>query len=159
MRGYHSHQPFQLSQMSQWVLRELRKEKSVCHLAAITLQPFPTINLEERKHRMWEYRNWPQIAEEHMKGMISVSPDLASSHTQKRAIFLNWLIWLSLINNHLLMFTTCPLLQNFHITWLLPSPPQSSYPRVTWDAISWAGSPKKSHWIKHNSQLLGCEYF
>ena len=31
--------------------------------------------------------------------------------------------------------------------------------RVTWDAVSWAWSPKNSCWIKHNSQLLGCEYF
>ena len=29
--------------------------------------------------------------------------------------------------------------------------PQSSSLMVTWDAVSWAWSPKNSHWIKHNS--------
>ena len=28
-------------------LKELRKEKNTCHLAAIRLQPLPTVNLEE----------------------------------------------------------------------------------------------------------------
>ena len=40
--------------------------------------------------------------------------------------------------------TTCPLLQNFCITWLLPSPPHSSSLRVTWDAASWSWIPKIS---------------
>ena len=45
------------------------------------------------------------------------------------------------------------------------APPQNSSLRVTWDAgfevlkIPWTWSPKNSHQIKHNSQLLGCEYF
>ena len=30
---------------------------------------------------------------------------------------------------------------------------------LTWDAASWDWSPQNSHWIDHNSQLLGCEYF
>ena len=32
---------------------------------------------------------WPQISEVHIKGMISVSSDRTSSHTQKSAEFLN----------------------------------------------------------------------
>ena len=39
------------------------------------------------------------------------------------------------------------------------SPPQRSSLRVTWYAVSWAWIYKNSHQIKHNSQLLGCEYF
>ena len=40
-----------------------------------------------------------------------------------------------------------------------PPPLQSSSLRVTWDAASWAWSPKISRRIKHNSQLLGCAFF
>ena len=43
------------------------------------------------------------------------------------------------------------------MTWLLPSPPRSSSLRVLWDAVSWAWSPKNSHRMEHNSQLLGCD--
>ena len=31
--------------------------------------------------------------------------------------------------------------------------------RVIWVAVSWAWSLKKVHWIKHNSQLIGCAFF
>ena len=73
---------------------------------------------------------------------------------------LTWNIWFSLIifNAQINAQITCPLLQNFFITWLLPSSPWGSSLRVTWDAVSRAWSPKKSHQIKHNSQLLGCKY-
>ena len=38
------------------------------------------------------------------------------------------------------------MLQNFYdyITWLLPSPPWRNSLRVTWDAVFWAQSPKRS---------------
>ena len=51
---------------------------------------------------------------------------------------LTWDIWLSLINNHVLMFRlpALSLLQNFYVTWLLPLPPWSSSPWVTWNAVS-----------------------
>ena len=45
------------------------------------------------------------------------------------------------------------------MTWLFSSSPWSSSLMVTWYAISWAWSPKNSHLIKHNSQLLGFGYF
>ena len=35
--------------------------------------------------------------------------------------------------------------------WLLPPPPWSSSFRATWEAVSWAWSPKNSHQIKHSS--------
>ena len=41
---------------------------------------------------------------------------------------LTWGVWFSLINNNLLTFpTTCPLLQNSYTSWVLPSPPWSSF--------------------------------
>ena len=59
---------------------------------------------------------------------------------------LTWDIWFSLIIVNVQI--TCSLLQNFYITWLLPSSPWSSSLRVTWDAGSWAWRPKIPHWIK-----------
>ena len=73
---------------------------------------------------------------------------------------LTWDIWFSLINNNLVLFRlAAPLLQNFSINWLLPSPLQSRSPRVTWDPVSQAWSPNNSHGLKRNSQLLGCKLF
>ena len=70
---------------------------------------------------------------------------------------LTWDIWFSLINNNLLAFRlTYPLLQNFYITWLLSSPPWSSFHKVTWPAVCQVWSPKNSHWIKRNSQESAC---
>ena len=44
---------------------------------------------------------------------------------------LTWDIWFSFINSHLFgVQATCPLLQDFCITWVLPSPSWSSSPRV-----------------------------
>ena len=69
-------------------------------------------------------------------------------------------IWFSLANNYLLMFrlpgSCCKLLYN-----LIPSCFVSSeqFSQATWDAVSWTWSPKNSHQIKHNSPLLGCDYF
>ena len=31
--------------------------------------------------------------------------------------------------------------------------------KVIWESVSWTWSPQKIHWIKHNSQLLGCAFF
>ena len=51
--------------------------KNTCHLAAIRLQPLPMVSSEEVQDVKTEY--WPWMAEVHIKGMISVSPD--SCHT------------------------------------------------------------------------------
>ena len=50
-------------------------------------------------------------------------------------------MWFSLINKNLLIDvqTTCPLLQNFYMTWLLVSPFQSSSLRVTQDEVEILG--------------------
>ena len=74
-----------------------------------------------------------------------------SGITKCQAQLSNW------TNTHI--HTKLPLVANFYITWLLPQLPWSSFLRVTWDAVFWAWSPKYSHQIKHNSQLLGCDYF
>ena len=47
--------------------------KNSCHLAAIRLQPIPTVSPEETQDLKMGL--WPQIAEMHIKGMISVSPN------------------------------------------------------------------------------------
>ena len=49
--------------------------KNTCHLAAIRLQPLPTVSPEETQDcENTGYK--PQIGEMHIKGMISVSPDI-----------------------------------------------------------------------------------
>ena len=54
-------------------LKTIRK-KNTCHLVAIRRQPIPAVSPEELRM----YKNsgyWPRIAEMHMEGMISLSPD------------------------------------------------------------------------------------
>ena len=66
------------------------------------------------------------------------------------------------LNNNLLMFlSTCPLLQNFYMTWLLPSRPgRSSLNSQGYSRCCLLGrSPKRFYQIEHNCQLLGCECF
>ena len=53
-QGCHSHQGLQPSFVSWWALRSLRKRKNICDLAAIRLQPLPTVSPKGR--RMWEHR-------------------------------------------------------------------------------------------------------
>ena len=53
--------------------------KKPCYLAAIKLQPFPKASPEEAQNvKITGY--WPQIAEVHIKGMTSVSPDSRIFH-------------------------------------------------------------------------------
>ena len=55
-------------------LERTQKEKNTCLLAAIRLQPLLLVSLTEAQDvKSTEY--WPQIAETHIKGIISVSPD------------------------------------------------------------------------------------
>ena len=55
-------------------LEGTQKEKSACHLAATRLQPLLMVSRKEAQDvKSTEY--WPQIAETHIKGIISVSPD------------------------------------------------------------------------------------
>ena len=74
--------------------------------------------------------------------------------------YLTWDIWFSLVHiNTASVHITCPLLQ----TSIQPdsSPPTSSQ-QFSWGYLRsclLVLSPKNSHQIKHNSQLLGCMYF
>lgn len=100
----------------------------------------------------------PQIAETCIKGVISVSPH--SCIHRKALTFLTWDISFSFINKKTFdTQATCLLLQNFFLTWLLPSPPPGGSFRLTWDVVSWTLSSKNFPWIKHNSQYLGWMYF
>ena len=70
-----------------------------------------------------------------------------------------WGIWFFNSQEIILMFRIPGLGCKYRCNLTPPLPPQSSSLRVTWAAISWTWSPKNSHQIKHNSQLLGCEWF
>ena len=161
-KGCHTHQRLQPSNVSRWALRKLRKER----IPAIR-QPSDcshSLLWALRKLRIWKYRilaldSWDAYQRNEFSELRLLYLPI---HRKVLINSLTWDIWFSLISNNLLMFpTTCPLLQNFYITWFppTPSPPWSSSLRVAWGAASWACSPKNSHWIKHNSQLSGCEYF
>ena len=144
-----------------WALRKLRKEKNTCHQAALRLQPLPAVSprgLQMWKHGMLVPESWGAYQ------MNDFSEPRLLHIPKHRKVLNSWDMWFSLINKNLLIDvqTTCPLLPNFYMTWLLVSPFQSSSLRVNLRCWSWsfrAWNPKKSHQIKHNSQLLGCEYF
>ena len=67
---------------------------------------------------------------------------------------LTWVMWFSLMNNSLLMFSLLVLCCKACIQ----SGSSPCFFRVTWDAFSRVWSPKNAHQIKHNFQLLGCKY-
>ena len=65
---------FSLPNVKFWTVRAPRKERNTYPPGDIRLQPLPTVSTEELG--MWKNPGyWPQIAEMHMKEMISVSPD------------------------------------------------------------------------------------
>ena len=100
--------------VSQWVLRTLKKEQNTCYLAAIKIaitpygEPWGNSGCENIGY-------WPQTGEVHIRGMISVSPDSCIfSHTYKSANFIN--LGYPIFFNWQQSFdvqTTCPLLQSF----------------------------------------------
>ena len=53
---------------------ETQERKNACYLAAIRLQPLPTVS-PGKTQDVKNARNQPQIAEVHVKGMILLSPD------------------------------------------------------------------------------------
>ena len=53
---------------------ETQERKNACYLAAIRLQPLPTVS-PGKTQDVKNARNEPQIAEVHVKGMILLSPD------------------------------------------------------------------------------------
>ena len=80
---------------------------------------------------------------------------------RKTPNFVTWDIWFSLINSDILMFWL-PVLWLQKILYMLVPPfllQNNSGITVIWDAVSCGSSPQKIHWVKHNSQLLGCAFF
>ena len=99
---------------------------------------------------------WPRIVEVHMKGMFQRPQTLALSHTEKSTGFLeisSFLLLTVILRSNCLRFVA-------KLPYILAplSPPWSGSRRLTWDAASQAWSPTTSSRIKHNLQLLGCEY-
>ena len=73
---------------------------------------------------------------------------------------LTWDIRFSLINSNLLMFWLLSLCcKNSSISWLPALRLWGSQSEWAESSVSWAGGAQKVHWIKHNSQLLGCVFF
>ena len=77
----------------------------------------------------------PQVAEMHIKSMMSVSPDLHFSIYRKALNSLTWDSSFSFLNNNLL-FLLLPFIAKLLYILAPPLPPQSSFLRVTWDAAS-----------------------
>ena len=126
---------------------------NTCHLAAIGLQPLPMVSPEKTQDVKIQDTG-PDSWGIYQRNDFS-EPRLLYLPIQRKALNLGYLVF---FNNNLLMFRLPTLCCKTSVTWLLPSLPWSSSLRVTWDAVSWTWSPKNSHWIKHNSQFLDCEY-
>ena len=65
--------------MSQWALRELRKE-NICHLAVIRLLPTPYNKPWGKEAQDVKTGYWFQMAEMLVKGVVSVSQTPTTSH-------------------------------------------------------------------------------
>ena len=123
-QGCQGHQQLQLSSMSQWTLREIRKEKSICPPAASRLQTLPKVSPEERTLRLRKQDTDPRQVRCIWNEWFQWALTHTSSHTQKSTKFLNsgYLVFLTIIfwySDHLTFLT------KFCVTWFLPSPPQS----------------------------------
>ena len=70
-----------------------------------------------------------------------------------------WVICFTLINNNHLMPTVPALCCQHPAPTTTATASWSSSLRVTWDAVSRTWRPKNLCWLKHESQLSGCEYF
>ena len=131
----------------------------ICHLAAISPLPLPTVSREET-HDVKTQATVPDSWGAYERNNFIESRFLHLPIHRKARNSLTWDIWFPFINNNLLMFRLPSLSwKNFYITWILPSFPQNSSPSVTWDAVSRAWNPKNSLQVKHSFQLLGCNYF
>ena len=119
-QGCHSHSNFDPPNANFWALRGTRKQNNTYDLAALRLQPLPTVSTEE-KHRILA-----QIAEMHMKGMISMSPDSCTfPYIEKRKVPNTWF---SLIHKNTFWCSDyLPFVSDFYVTWLsVPPPPPTS---------------------------------
>ena len=99
----HSHQQLQSSNVSGGAPRALRKERRTCDCqAAATPCGEPQGSSECKK-----YKILAQIAEMHIKGMVSYAPQPRFLHLplcRKALNSLIWVIWFSLVNSNLSTF-------------------------------------------------------
>ena len=103
--------------------------------------------------------HWPQIAEVSHQRNDFKEPRLLYPPIHRNVLnSVTGDIWFSLISSHLLMFHP-PGLCCKAPTYPGPLPGLLGAVRVIWDAGSWAWSLQNVHWIKNNSQLLGCAFF
>jgi len=137
--------PFNLSQhqdLFQWI--------SFSHQVAKVLEFHLSISPSNEYPGLVSFRiDWLEI--------LAVQGILKSHHNLKALIL--WCSTFFVTQFSLINFNfSCSDYLQFVAISLLSSNPWSSFLSVTWNAVSWAWSPKNSHWMKHNSQLWGCEY-
>ena len=83
-------------------LKEIRK-KSICHLSAIRLRPFPTVSYEEL--RMWKHRILAPGSWDAYQRNVFSEPRLLHIPVHRKVLnFLTWDILFSSINSQFLMF-------------------------------------------------------
>ena len=152
--------------VSWWALKEFKKERILpasCHQIAATTYSEPWGN-----SRCEDGIVAPDSWDAYQRNDFSELRLLHLPRCREVLNFLTWDIWFPLTNSNLLMFpmkTTCPLSQNSYAS-KLPTcilapqlPPQRTSFRVTWDAASWAWSPKNSLWVKHNPSFRLWTFF
>ena len=141
--------------VSWWALRKLRKETEYLPSSNHQTADTPSSGLGCKNTGYW-----PQKAEGYQRNDFSELRLLHLPKHRKALNSLRWDFWFSL---RLIFwcFHYLPIVAK--LLYILaprsPLPSWSSPSRVTWDAAFWAWSPKKSRWMKQNSQLWGCEYF
>ena len=110
--------------------------------------------------RMWKHRTLaPHSWDAYERNDFS-EPRLLHLPIHRKALnSLTWAIWFSLIHRIFLMFRLPPFCCKLLFNLASPLTPRSSSLEGHLNAVSWAWSPKNSHWIKRNSQLSGCDCF
>ena len=139
------------------MLPAISVNKRCCSHQAITLQPPRWCTL--RRLRMRKHRILALDSQGAYQRNDFNEPRLLHLPILRKALnSIAWDVWLCLINSHLLMSwlagvcckNSC--ISSF-LSYLFGAAPQS------WEAVSRVWSSQNVHWVKHNSQLLGCAFF
>ena len=96
--------------------KETQEGKNTCHLVVIKQQPLPTHSESWGNSGCENTGSQPQIAEMHIKGMISANPDPCIFPHLESA----WDVWSSLIYNNLVTFKLPALCCQTSIQSVLP---------------------------------------
>jgi len=101
-------------------------------------------------------RYWPQIAEMHVKRMISMSPDSCIFPYIEKCWILNlrFLVFFD-SQKHFWWSDYLPFVVNFYINWLFPAPHLLEAVLLRLLELL---SPGLEVLIKHDTQILGCDY-